>query len=250
MYSGGAESRLNGFLPVSHVAAMLWHMQSNVAPRKFFRGIKCSEGNMGTLGNRIKRLRKNNGLSQEELSNELGVSRQTVLKWENGAMCPNAESLKMLCNYFNVSTDAILSGEKVASSESAVTEDKGGALTFTEGAEEESSGNCPHTDCTSDGCDCQNGCKCGEEKPADGHKKSAKLSFTVLSVLFFVALLAAAVFTVICGFVVYSDNVGIDSVSTFETGRAWFYIGIVLCALFLVLAVRFCHMAVKSTKVK
>lgn len=48
------------------------------------------------LSENIKNLRKNKGLTQEELASELNVVRQTVSKWEKGLSVPDAELLKKL----------------------------------------------------------------------------------------------------------------------------------------------------------
>ncbi len=53
-------------------------------------------------------LRKQKGLSQEELANELDVSRQTVYKWEAGLNMPDMPKLELLTKYFNVSYNYLL----------------------------------------------------------------------------------------------------------------------------------------------
>ena len=67
---------------------------------------------MQTIGEKIKKLRKQKGVSQEETAFELGVTRQTVSKWESGAMQPNAESIRMLSDYFAVSPVYFFGGEQ------------------------------------------------------------------------------------------------------------------------------------------
>lgn len=64
---------------------------------------------MGTLGERIKELRKGKGISQEELAFELEVSRQTIHKWENNITQPSTEKLKMLSTFFEVSPNLFFS---------------------------------------------------------------------------------------------------------------------------------------------
>ena len=54
---------------------------------------------------KLTRLRKTAGLSQEELGNRLDVARQTVSKWELGETTPEMEKLVELSNLFNVSLD-------------------------------------------------------------------------------------------------------------------------------------------------
>ncbi len=53
-------------------------------------------------------LRKRNGLSQMKLSERLGVSRQTISKWEVGAAMPSADNLKYLSELYDVSIDYLL----------------------------------------------------------------------------------------------------------------------------------------------
>ena len=48
------------------------------------------------LADRIQRLRKSEGLSQEELAERIGVSRQTVSKWESGQSSPDLEKIVLL----------------------------------------------------------------------------------------------------------------------------------------------------------
>lgn len=61
-------------------------------------------------------MRKKNGLSQEDLANQIGVSRQTVSKWESGQSYPEAEKLMLLSEQFSVSVDYLLKGETEKSS--------------------------------------------------------------------------------------------------------------------------------------
>lgn len=57
------------------------------------------------IGEKIYSLRKNMGLSQEELAFRLGVSRQSISKWEADIMQPNADNIKALCQFFQVKAD-------------------------------------------------------------------------------------------------------------------------------------------------
>ena len=61
------------------------------------------------IGNKIKLLRKKNGLTQEQLAEKIGVSFQAVSKWENNIALPDITLLPVLADYFGVSTDEILS---------------------------------------------------------------------------------------------------------------------------------------------
>ncbi len=62
---------------------------------------------------KLQELRKNKGLTQEELAEALYVSRTAVSKWESGRGYPNIESLKDISKFFDVSIDDLLSGEKL-----------------------------------------------------------------------------------------------------------------------------------------
>ena len=64
---------------------------------------------------KLQMLRKNKGLTQEELAEALFVSRAAVSKWESGRGYPSIDSLKDISVYFSVSIDDLLSGEKLIS---------------------------------------------------------------------------------------------------------------------------------------
>lgn len=65
------------------------------------------------LGKKIKSLRLQKGVTQEELAEALYVSRTAVSKWESGRGYPSIDSLKELSAYFSVTIDDLLSGEKL-----------------------------------------------------------------------------------------------------------------------------------------
>ena len=62
------------------------------------------------ISDRIQLLRKQRGLSQEQLADEIGVSRQLVSKWENEQAVPDVDKISFLSEYFNTTTDYILKG--------------------------------------------------------------------------------------------------------------------------------------------
>ena len=64
---------------------------------------------------KLQELRKNRGLTQEELAEALYVSRTAISKWESGRGYPSIDSLKEISNYFSVTIDELLSGEKLLS---------------------------------------------------------------------------------------------------------------------------------------
>lgn len=63
-----------------------------------------------TMADRIQHLRKTKGLSQEELADKVGVSRQAVSKWESEQSTPDLEKVIRMSEYFQVTTDYILKG--------------------------------------------------------------------------------------------------------------------------------------------
>ena len=54
---------------------------------------------ISSIGTRIKELRKIKNISQEELANELSVSRQTISKWESDNVSPDINNIEMIRNY-------------------------------------------------------------------------------------------------------------------------------------------------------
>ena len=62
---------------------------------------------------KLQELRKNRGLTQEELAEALFVSRTAISKWESGRGYPSIDSLKEISSYFSVSIDDLLSGEQL-----------------------------------------------------------------------------------------------------------------------------------------
>ena len=62
---------------------------------------------------KLQELRKQKGLTQEELAEALYVSRTAVSKWESGRGYPNIESLKAIAAFFSVTIDELLSGSEV-----------------------------------------------------------------------------------------------------------------------------------------
>lgn len=64
---------------------------------------------------KLQELRKNRGLTQEELAEALYVSRTAVSKWESGRGYPSIDSLKEISTYFSVTIDDLLSGDKLIS---------------------------------------------------------------------------------------------------------------------------------------
>ena len=62
---------------------------------------------------KIQELRKQKGLTQEELAEKLYVSRTAISKWESGRGYPNIESLKAIAKFFSVTVDELLSTDEI-----------------------------------------------------------------------------------------------------------------------------------------
>ena len=74
------------------------------------------------LAEKITALRKKVGWSQEELAYQMGVSRQSVSKWESGTSIPDLERILKLSQVFGVSTDYLLK-EEIETAPTAVTQE-------------------------------------------------------------------------------------------------------------------------------
>lgn len=77
------------------------------------------------VADRIQNLRKTKGISQEELADKVGVSRQAVSKWEGGQSTPDVEKIIILCDYFGVTTDYLLRGIEPKTEETKKRPDAG-----------------------------------------------------------------------------------------------------------------------------
>ena len=73
------------------------------------------------LGNKLLELRKQKGLSQEDVAFELNVTRQTISKWETNQTTPDFDKIAPLCKLYEISTDELLTGKKL---EKTLDEDK------------------------------------------------------------------------------------------------------------------------------
>lgn len=61
-----------------------------------------------TIADKIKYLRKENNMTQEDLANKLNVSRQTISKWETNIAIPDADNIVAISKLFNITTDELL----------------------------------------------------------------------------------------------------------------------------------------------
>lgn len=67
---------------------------------------------MSEVANSIKRLRQEKRLSQEQLAEQLHVTRQAISNWENGKTQPDVDTLTQLASVFDVSVERIIYGRE------------------------------------------------------------------------------------------------------------------------------------------
>ena len=61
-----------------------------------------------SFGEKLTKLRKEKGYSQEDLASKLNVSRQAVSKWESNSAYPETEKIVAICKLFNTSFDELI----------------------------------------------------------------------------------------------------------------------------------------------
>lgn len=66
---------------------------------------------MSAIGKNIREARTSNQMSQEDVSNHLNISRQSISRWENDRGYPDIEKIIKLSSLYHVSTDFLLLGE-------------------------------------------------------------------------------------------------------------------------------------------
>ncbi|MBD5103912.1 MAG: helix-turn-helix transcriptional regulator [Ruminococcaceae bacterium] len=67
-----------------------------------------------TFAEKLKGIRKQSGMSQEQLAEKIGVSRQAVTKWETSTGIPDIENIMSISDVFGISIDELLSNEKIS----------------------------------------------------------------------------------------------------------------------------------------
>ena len=67
-----------------------------------------------TFAERLKRVRKKTGLSQEDLAHKLELSTMTIRRWESGERQPRLEEIQKLAKALHISEDELLNGEPEA----------------------------------------------------------------------------------------------------------------------------------------
>lgn len=76
-----------------------------------------------TMGERIKELRKKNGMTQTDLAGKLGVTKGTISTWETGNRSPNFDVMDQLCEMFHASMDYLMGRTDVNSYREITEED-------------------------------------------------------------------------------------------------------------------------------
>ena len=71
-----------------------------------------------TFAEKLKSLRKQASMSQEQLAEKLGVSRQAITKWETDTGIPDIENIKSISSLFDISIDELLSNENASQKKS------------------------------------------------------------------------------------------------------------------------------------
>jgi len=66
------------------------------------------------IGNFLKELRKQNNMTQEQLGEKIGVTGKTVSRWETGTYLPPVECLKLLSEFYDISINELLAGERLS----------------------------------------------------------------------------------------------------------------------------------------
>lgn len=66
-----------------------------------------------TFGDKLKKLRSDNGLTQEQLADKIFVTRTAISKWETNNGYPSIDSLKVISNLFNISIDELISDDDI-----------------------------------------------------------------------------------------------------------------------------------------
>ena len=86
------------------------------------------------LSDKIVRLRKSNGMSQEELADKLGVSRQAISRWEMGVSVPNINTLILISEKFDIPVDEMLKSgdvvEKIDNNKTSFKKDRNYSIVF------------------------------------------------------------------------------------------------------------------------
>ena len=178
---------------------------------------------MQSLGDKIFELRKKSGMSQEELSYEVGVSRQTISKWESNSMKPNLDSIKSLSDIFKVPLDYLIKDEL----DSVVAADS--IDTLSDNAD----------NITNNHVEIDNSKMC---------LKRNNIITTSLAVIFSVFSFILIVLSLIVGRTALSTNTGDDTISNFKYDSWMFYLCLTFTIIFFIFAIIFWVKTIKCRK--
>lgn len=80
--------------------------------------------NINKVGAFIKELRKEKNITQSDLADYLHITREAVSKWERGKNLPDVSLLQDISNYFNISVNELLNGERIINDTKRVNQTK------------------------------------------------------------------------------------------------------------------------------
>lgn len=73
------------------------------------------------IGEKISKIRKMSGMTQEELAEKMHVARQTISKWEKGISSPDLECAVAFCELFQISLDEFIKGDRAMKKEEKIS---------------------------------------------------------------------------------------------------------------------------------
>lgn len=100
------ELDIQSYVEKTEIEDVIIHIESAAKSVEFMK--ENIQGQDVNLGSRLRELRKNFNISQEELAQYLNVGRTAISNYESGSTMPSLEILDKLANYFGVSTDYLL----------------------------------------------------------------------------------------------------------------------------------------------
>mgnify|MGYP002515543337 CR=1 FL=1 len=100
----------------------LWGANSLFMGKHFYEKyaiifLEVSQMNQVKIGKFIAALRKEKGMTQEQLGEKLCVTNKTISRWENGNYMPNVEMMSLLSKEFGVSINEMIAGERLGTEE-------------------------------------------------------------------------------------------------------------------------------------
>jgi len=179
---------------------------------------------MQSLVDKIYELRKKSGMSQEELSYEVGVSRQTISKWESNSMKPNLDSIKSLSSIFKVPLDYLINDEI----NSIVAAD---SISFSDDSIEKSDNAIEKLDDSVQESD-----NVVEKENSKIYIKRDGIIAIILATFFSSICLTLIILSLIVGRTALSTNIGDDTISNFKYDSWMFYLCLIFTIIFFIIA--------------